>query len=86
VTVGGQPGFQIVFTEPASGQSVTFVAVASQDKTAMIVFRWTTPGILADAVRPAFETILGSVKFGPSLGPLVIPATGTPAASATARP
>jgi hypothetical protein len=86
VTVGGQPGFQIAFTEPASGQSVTFVAVASQDKTAMIVFRWTTPGLLADAVRPAFDTILQSVKFGPGLGPLVAPATDTAAAPATARP
>jgi hypothetical protein len=80
VTVGGQPGFQITFAEPGSGQSVNFVAVASQDKTAMIVFRWTTPGLLADALRPAFEAILRSVKFGPSLGPLVVPATGTSAA------
>jgi hypothetical protein len=65
VKVGDQSGTQILSVDPQTGQGIIFVGVASQDKRVLMVFRWTAPGILAQATRPMFDSILSSVRFGP---------------------
>ncbi len=83
LTVGGQPGIQFSYTDRVSGHVVTYIAFASQDKTVMNVLRWTTPGILSEALRPTLDAILQSVKFGAVMATL-IPLRPTPAMPATA--
>lgn len=81
ITVGGQPGIQITYTEPQTGQAITivgFLAQNAQDKTVIDIFRWTVPGMLVDISRPTFDTILNSVKFDKT------PPTPQPTATATA--
>jgi predicted DsbA family dithiol-disulfide isomerase len=80
VSVGGMPGVQASYTDSASGQVVTFIGFPSQDRSILIVFRWTTPGILVEAVRPTLDAILQSVKFGP------VSATLSPLPTAANRP
>jgi hypothetical protein len=65
ITVGGQPAVELVSNDTATGQTITFVAFPSQDKTVLIIFRWTTPGLLAATVGPTFDAMLKSVTFGP---------------------
>jgi hypothetical protein len=91
ITVGGQPAIQFAYTDRASGQIVNYVSFASQDKSVMIVLRWTAPGILVDALRPTLNAILQSVRFGAvsaTLIPLRTPLAGggTPAATSPAQP
>ncbi len=64
ITVGGTPGVQITSSDPTTGQIVLFIGVTSQDKTVLNVFRWTAPGILAQALQPTLNGILQSVRFG----------------------
>jgi hypothetical protein len=65
VTVGGHPAVQIASTDKTTGQSVTFIAVPSEDRSTLIVFRWTVPGILVNVTRPTLDAIIQSVKFEP---------------------
>jgi hypothetical protein len=89
VMIGGQPGIQFSYTDRVSGQTVSYISFASQDRTVMIVMRWTVPGILTDAVRPILDAMLQSVKYGAisaTLVPVNTPVMATQAAPATARP
>src|SRR5262249_16016240 len=65
IAVGGQPGIAFAYSDRVSGQVVTYASFASQDKSVLIVLRWTVPGILADLLKPTRDAILASVKFGP---------------------
>jgi hypothetical protein len=87
VMVGGQPGIEFSYTDRVSGQTVTYFAFASQDRTVMIVLRWTVPGILTTALRPTLDAILQSVKYGAIRTPLITlntPKAPNQAATATA--
>jgi hypothetical protein len=75
VMVGGQAGIQFSYTDRVSGQVLTYVSFASQDRTVMIVLRWTTPGILKDALRPTLDTILQSVRYG-AVAATLVPMSG----------
>ncbi len=89
VMVGGQPGIQFAYPDRASGQIVTYISFASQDRTVMIVLRWTTPGILADALRPTLNAMLQSVKLAAvsvTLIPLPTPTGMSQSAPSTANP
>ena len=74
VKVGDQTGTQIFSTDAQTGQIVVFVGVTSQDKHVLMVFRWTAPGLLKEATRPVFDSILGSVRFGPITSSQPLPA------------
>ncbi|MEP7287022.1 MAG: hypothetical protein ABI947_14800 [Chloroflexota bacterium] len=82
ITVGSQPAVQIASSDAATGQAITFVGFTSTDRTVLMIFRWTTPGILAEVARPAFDALLNSVRFGPIVAPLQlrpqVAATPTP--------
>jgi hypothetical protein len=71
VTVGAQSGVQFSRPDPRSGHLTTFVGFPSQNRTVFIVFRWTTPGVLTEALRPTLDKILESVKFGAASSTLV---------------
>jgi hypothetical protein len=85
VTVGGQSGVQFTRIDPRSGHNTTFVGFPSQDRTVFIVFRWTTPGVLTEALRPTLDNILASVKFGVTSSTLV-PIPTNPSRLPTATP
>jgi hypothetical protein len=85
VMVGGQAGVQISRPDPRSGHLTTFVGFASQDRSVFIVFRWTTPGVLAEALRPTLDKILESVKFG-AIGATLVPMPTNPSRMPTATP
>lgn len=90
ISVGGRPGVQASYTDPASGQVVTYIGIPSQDRSILIIFRWTAPGILVDAARPTLNAILQSVQFGAisaTLAPLPTAATQpTPGSLKTPAP
>jgi len=65
VSVGGHAAVQIASSDKTTGQNVTFIAVPSQDRSTLIVFRWTVPGILVNVTRPTLDAIMKSVKFAP---------------------
>lgn len=65
VSVGGQHAVQIASTDKTTGQNVTFIAVPSQDRRTLIVFRWTVPGMLINVTRPTLDAIMQSVRFEP---------------------
>ena len=64
ISIGGQPGVEVTTADPATGQQVIFIGVASQDKSAINIFRWTTPAALVDTTRPLLDALLKSVAFG----------------------
>ncbi|MCC7449756.1 MAG: hypothetical protein IT324_20215 [Anaerolineae bacterium] len=85
-TVGGQPALEILITNATTGQTVNYTGFASQDKTVLIVFRWTTPAILTDALRPTFESILKSVTFNAITATLIVAPTRPASATRAATP
>jgi len=85
-TVGGQPALELLITNATTGQIVNYTGFASQDKTVMIVFRWTTPAILTDALRPTFESILKSVKFNAISATLIVAPTRPASPTPTPKP
>lgn len=79
VSVGGQSGAQIGFTDPNSNQQVTFVSVPSQDKSVINILRWTVPTALSEVTQPLWNNLLSSVSFGAISVTLVPTPTRIPA-------
>jgi hypothetical protein len=71
VTAGGQPAAQHSFIDSSTGQTVTFVGVASADRNVLNIIRWSAPGLLDEATRPTFQAMLASVKFSDITATLV---------------
>ncbi|MBE7512844.1 MAG: hypothetical protein HS103_08525 [Anaerolineales bacterium] len=63
LTIGGREGAVYTEIDRASGQIISFIGVKSD--VALIVFRWTTPGHLAEVTQPLLDSILASVTFTP---------------------
>jgi hypothetical protein len=85
VTVGGHAGVQFSRPDPRSGHISTFVGFPSQDRSVFIVFRWTTPGVLTEALRPTLDKILESVKFS-AISATLVPMPTNPSRLPTATP
>ncbi|MBX3062382.1 MAG: thioredoxin domain-containing protein [Anaerolineae bacterium] len=69
LTVGGSqalPAAELTTVKDISAHALTFVAFASQDGKTLNVFRWSSPGMLIEVLRPTLEGILESIKLMPA--------------------
>ncbi len=78
VTVGGQAGAQLGFTDPNTRQQVSFIGVPSQDKSVITILRWTTPTTLTEVTQPLWDALLKSITLSTISATLVPASTSIP--------